>query len=448
MTNLIGTNLEQMKAEIWEFGGRYDGSKPIPVTITPQYFSASSYNALISDSGLVLQALEVILALYCQHEVIQRRFPELSQLNEYICRTPVTAQGINLARFDYVKAEDGTLVMVEPNTDCPGGMTNASAVHRAFRNSVYYDSQVREASQASESPQTFLELMCSISGRNDPRVGFIWSKICPIKNDIFNLFESAKHMSGWSVPFLGPVQDLLPGSDGAVLADGLPMDVAFTKIDTTLGDDGKIHWCAWEDNIEEAQLILNALADGRLVTVSGLPSMMVAENKRCLALLFEPSIRQHFSKPQVDAIDRLVAKTSCIDGLTSEQLWSPQHVLTNKNCFVLKTPIDTRGRGIYIGKSCTEEEWYKLVDDAMAGHMVVQEYIPPMIEVLELDTGISEHMSTVMALFMYAGKPTGVLGRSSHKDVVNVGNGGVFRPTLVVHADETRQVPHPIFSEA
>ena len=128
MKNAIGTTLDQMKAEIWDFGGRYDGSKAIPITTTPQYFSAAAYNRLASDSALILSALEVVLNLYCEDESIQKRFPELSLLKRYICQTPLFSRSINLARFDYVKAEDGTLRMIESNTDCPGGMTNASAV--------------------------------------------------------------------------------------------------------------------------------------------------------------------------------------------------------------------------------------------------------------------------------------------------------------------------------
>jgi hypothetical protein len=446
MTNMTNSNLDQLKAEVWEFGGRYDGSKPIPVTITPQYFSTKAYKNLASDSALVLKAMEAVLQLYCEDTNIQKRFPELSALQPYIIRTPISKRVINLARFDYVKANDGSLWMIEPNTDCPGGMTNASAVHRAFRNSAFYNKKIKEFDQPSERPDTFLGLMKSLSGVDNPRVGFIWSEICPIKNDIQNLYNSAKNISSWMSPFLGPVQQLSAAPNGQLLADGSTLDVAFTKIDTTLTADGKIHWCAWEKHITEASPILNALADGTLLTVSGLPSMMVAENKRCLALLFEPSIRRHFTSQQIEAIDRIVAKTSCIDDFSPEKLWTAEEVRQNKGHFVLKTPIDTRGRGIYIGKNCTDEEWQNLVTSAQAGHMVVQEYIAPKIELLELDTGRSEYMSSVMALFMYAGIPTGVLGRSSLKDVVNVGNGGVFRPTLVVDVDSITENISPIFS--
>jgi hypothetical protein len=436
---------EQIKADVWEYGGRYDGTKPIPVTVTPQYFSVKAYEKLASDSALVLQALETLNHLYCEHVEVQSRFPELSLLRKYIARTPVSRRNINLARFDYVKAKDGSLRMIEPNTDCPGGMTNASAVHRAFRNSVFYDKKLKEIDQPSERPEEFLNLMKSLTKENDPRIGFIWSEVCPIKNDIQNLYNQANKLE-WKEPFIGPVQLLTTDLNGHLLADGAGLDVAFTKIDTTLTAEGKIHWCAWSERIEEAAPILNALADGTLLTVSGLPAMMIAENKRSLALLFDSGIRQHFTSEQVDAIDRLVAKTSCIDGLASEQLWSADYVLNNPTKFVLKTPIDTRGRGIHIGKNCTPDEWQTLVNQAQAGLMVVQEYIEPEVELLALDTGSSADMSSVMALFMYAGVPTGVLGRSSLKEVVNVGNGGVFRPTLIVELDGESEDIAPIFS--
>ena len=87
--------------------------------------------------------------------------------------------------------------------------------------------------------------------------------------------------------------------------------------------------------------------------------------------------------------------------------------LGDKGSFVLKTLIDTRGRGVHIGRELDAASWQQLVQQACAGRLVVQEYIPPLIEWLEVDTGQRECMSTVLALYLYGGQATGIFGRAS-----------------------------------
>lgn len=432
MNASFAAEVAKYQVEIWENGARFDGTRPIPTTLTPYYFESSKYEAVGRDSQLVLAAIEVVADLYCREPEIRARFPELARLEPYILRTPPPNRRTHLARFDLVQATDGRLMMVEPNADCPGGMTNAAIIHHAFRRSAFYDRSVAEVPQPSEDPRSFLKMMRSISGKANPRVGFVWSRIQPIKNDIQTFFNAAATMPGWPAPYIGPVQDLTVATDGTLLADGVPLDATFTKIDTTLASDGTIHWFAWDKDISEAAHVLNSLASGSFLTVSGLPSMMVAENKRVMALLFEDAVRSYFSDEERQAVDRLVARSSSLDGLASSTLWSRAEVERNKDAFVLKTPIDTRGRGVFIGRDCSQSDWELLVKDAAQGKAIVQEYIAPKMDALLLDSGERFRMATVIALFFYAGQATGLLGRSAKQDIVNVGNGGVIRPTLIV----------------
>lgn len=423
---------EAFKRALWDGGARYDGAQPIPVALTPFLFAQPDYEPFAEDAQRVIEAIETISHLYCEDARIRARFPELVELEPYIRRTPRERRRINLARFDYVIAHDGRMKMVESNADCPGGMAVAGIAHRAFRGSAFHDASVEELPQPSEEAETFLELMREISGVERPRMGFIWSRVQPIMNDIQALHDLAAQKREWPAPFIGPVQELQPCEESALLADGAPMDVAFTKIDTTMRGDGAIHWCAWRDSLEEAQPVLDALASGRLRTVSGLPSMMVAESKRALALLFEEDVRSHFDAAQRAAVDRSVARTTRLEAEPALRLWHPDEVVRDKDRFVLKTLIDTRGRGVHIGREHDARDWAALVRQACEGRMVVQEYIPPRMEALEIEPDRRVEMSTVLALYLYAGRPTGIFGRASGHAVVNVGNGGVIRPALIV----------------
>jgi diaminobutyrate-2-oxoglutarate transaminase len=418
--------------ELWERGARYDGARHIPVTLTPYCFESSEYQSLAAAAQEVLGALEVVGNLYCEDERIRSRFPELSDLESYIACTPAEQRKIGIARFDYIKGADGALRMLETNTDCPGGMSVAGIVHRAFRRSPFYDRNLVEFDQESEDPVNFVKLMQSLSGKDRPRLGFFWSRVSPILNDIQALHDIATGFWDWPTPYIGPVQDMQFSERGEPLAAGIPVDFAFMKIDTMIAPSGMVHWCAWKDDIAESRQLLAAMAGGKLRTVSGLPAILVTENKRTLALLFEPDVRSSFTAAQRHAIDHTVARTARLEADRGQGLWTHEEVRRWKDRFVLKSPLDTRGRGVYIGREQSSDAWERLLIKACAGHMVVQEYIEPLNESLELEPGKWGKMGSVLALYMYGGRPAGIFARSSAAGVVNVGNGGMIRPALVI----------------
>ncbi|MDT9000400.1 hypothetical protein RQP53_14085 [Paucibacter sp. APW11] len=388
------------------------------------------YAALASDAQLVLQALEQLNRLYCDEPDIQARFPELRHLRPYISHATSGQRDIPLARFDLMRGADGRWQMLESNSDCPGGLTLTGIVNRAFRASDFYDRHLVERVQAVENADGFLQLMRERSPRQPARLAFLWSEFQPLRNDIQTLHDRALSLGG-PAPYIGPVQSLVFRED-QVLADGRPIDLAFTKIDTTLGADGLIHWCAWRHDPEEARPLLEAMASGQLRTLSPLPAMMVAENKRALALLFEDDVRRTLSAAQCAAIDRLVAPSSCLGPACKAPRWTAAELLAVPHRFVLKTAIDTRGRGVFVGRDCKPAQWQLLVEQALAGRLLVQALIDAKPEAVTIDLEQRPPMHNVLSLFLYGGKPVGLLGRCARQSIVNVGHGGLLRPALVV----------------
>ena len=133
------------------------------------------------------------------------------------------------------------------------------------------------------------------------------------------------------------------------------------------------------------------------------------------------------------AIEELCPRTHSIRSLPLQEELI-KDILNNKDKYVIKRVIDTRGRGVWIGKCTTVIEWSNLVEKTINGPYVVQEYIQhPKDVVLSSNSTKPMSMYTNLAVFMIEGKAAGILARSSDSMVTNVGQSGCVRPVYVLN---------------
>ena len=108
--------------------------------------------------------------------------------------------------------------------------------------------------------------------------------------------------------------------------------------------------------------------------------------------------------------------------------------------YVIKSSMDTRARGIYIGKQCNINTWDYLLNKAINGPYVVQEYITSKQEnVLVPEDVKSIMMNTTLAMYLIGGRSSGLLCRSSPQLTTNFYASGVFRPAFVL-IEETKNI--------
>ncbi|MDU0074646.1 MULTISPECIES: glutathionylspermidine synthase family protein [Bacillus] len=430
----------KMKQGIEEKQIFFDGKTPIPVSLTPFLIDRCKYDHLKSKSELVLEAMEIFLRIYIEYDDIQEEFPELSVFRELSRIKPLYKHWIHLARFDVAETIDGRFKLMETNCDCPGAILWVSYIKQIYETLDIFkeiSNKYEINAQATDDPQLFIRSLIDVykevnGKKQDPNIGFLSSEYHPVLTDL-DLLEklattmglSAKHIS---IQKLQSV-DNLPGWGNK------PLQMAFHKFDAFIDENDQFKYCLYEGSVSEIEKYWNGLKNNQFIYVNSFPSALVAENKRILYLLKDKHIQSFFSKEQKDAIDMLIPETFSLTSQKPEQI---KEVINNKDQYVLKRVIDTRGRGVILGKFCPNDLWNRHVSHAIDKPFIMQKYIDQSKKTIIKPNGdpipISVYQS--LALYLVKGKASGLLCRSSIDPITNVGKRGAVQPAYVISERE------------
>jgi hypothetical protein len=214
---------------------------------------------------------------------------------------------------------------------------------------------------------------------------------------------------------------------GAVVADGLHVDLAYNKLDQLelIADPACVSY-------------LDAGADGTICFLSSLMAQCVLEDKAVLAVVSDPVFADRFSAEHQATIDAHVPWSRVVEsGRTTAEDGSvidlPAYVADNRQKLVLKRRNLTRGEGVLVGPFTDESPWSGALAEAVrTGEWVVQQYIP--LPVTNLVTGDPPQVRPMMYevdTYLFDGEFAGFLCRASSDPVVNVGRVGTMVPVIV-----------------
>jgi len=214
----------------------------------------------------------------------------------------------------------------------------------------------------------------------------------------------------------------------------MPITVAYLKFDAVVTEIGEMDLGIYGPDDHSSQPFIRAVYGHAFKHVNSFASQLLAENKRMLALLHMERVQKQLLGEEVEAIKRLVAKTYSLSPAGLQQFGGPERLRREKNLWVLKQVIESRGRGVYIGRHTSHEDWNTLVDSPTIDRFVVQEVID--LDLQQVSNPIFDEPGqfrayTDMGLYMLGGEPIGFLCRASRLPVVNVAKNGALRPTFV-----------------
>jgi uncharacterized circularly permuted ATP-grasp superfamily protein len=404
-----------------------------PVSLTPYFMSEERYNKLASLSENVIAAIEEIIKEYVDNPDIQKMFPELENYRFLSTEKIDYNPWIQLARFDIVETPKGDFQLMETNCACPGGISLIPRIKSVFQKNPLFPSLI-EDHQIIDQPiddQTFfvrsmVETYKSLKGKEPQTIAFINSKYHTISTDMKHLVQIAKDL-GYDA-FHAYVQDV-EYADSKLSFEGKTIDLVHHKFDAYLDENGQDHPCLFEKSPREVDHYLNAISQGDVVYINPLPSMKVAENKRMLALLHNSTLHDLLTDEQKEAIDELVPPSFCLSEGGQELL---QDVKEHKDKYVIKKVLDTRSRGVYIGKELSQSEWEGVVTDATDSPYIVQEYLEHVSElVYPNDASSPIEMKSNIALYLVKGKAAGLLCRAAPGLKSNFYASGILRPVYI-----------------
>lgn len=422
-------------------GALIDGKYLLPVSLSPYLIDYKKYTHIAHLCRQVINAIEKLLHLYVENNEIKAYFPELSKYRHLSCIKPLYRRWVHIARFDIVETVDGQFKLLETNCDCPGGVLFTSLIRKAFEHSKIY-SLLNENiiyRQPIEDENFFINSLVSVykelKGTIPSNIAFLSSKYRQISSDL-NIFEKVANELGFNSKHI-TIQDLQL-KNNRVAFDNFPIDIAYQKFDAFIDTHGQAKPCIYEQSSTEVTTYWQGIMERQMLTFNSFPSMLVAENKRILSLLQEPSLRSYFTVEENHAIDMFCLPTFFLDSTCSDYKRRLQDVIYKKDKYVIKSNIDTRGRGVWIGNQYGLEEWKKIVHRAINKPYVVQEYVPHRLDMI-YDTSSNPtlvNMYSNLGMFIVNGEPCGLLARASKDIVTNVGKSGCMRPVCVIREKE------------
>lgn len=413
-----------------------DGKKLLPVSLSPQLMSYDRYKNLSGLCENILNAIEKILRLYIEHTEVQYLFPELAKYRALSLIKPDYPRWVHLARFDIVENPSGEFKLLETNCDCPGAIMFTPIVKNIYRNLDVYDSinayelYTQPIDKTSFFVESLIDVYRQTRGSSNPDIAFLSSRYKPITSDM-NLLEKIGLDLGLNCKHLA-VQDLQVINNSTCF-NKHQLDLCYQKFDAFIDSDDQAKPCIYDQSPAEVSAYWQGLLNKQMLTFNSFPSSLVAENKRILALLLKQEFQSCFTREEKDAIDKLCPETFSLSSHSSESKNRLEKIISHKDNYVIKRVIDTRGRGVWLGRELTDETWQKLVNSIVDKPYIVQEFIPhkPVSVYSAAEQPVKTAMFSNLALFMINGKSAGMLSRSSSELITNVGRSGCIRPVYI-----------------
>ena len=171
---------------------------------------------------------------------------------------------------------------------------------------------------------------------------------------------------------------------------------------------------------------VSAVRDRALFVQNGQRGRWVGDDKLCLAIMSDPAFKYLFDADEWDLLQRHVPWSRNARLLGREWL---EAVLHERERYVLKRGLDTRGDGVLVGKGVGQDQWDASVRVAAQEGWLVQEFHPTTW--IERDFDSPELQRHDLALGAINGELTTLFMRSSSELRVNMSRSGRMHPVFM-----------------
>ncbi len=188
---------------------------------------------------------------------------------------------------------------------------------------------------------------------------------------------------------------------------------------------------AFLERRSEFDALVDAIKGGRLFVQNGLRGRWVGDNKLCLAVLSDPAFEDRF-EPHIR--DRLAGHIPWSRNIGLCEPDVVKQVKSEKDAFVLKSPLDTRGKGVVMGREVDEDAWGgAAVESAIASRWLVQERLDSTWLEADFDDPVTFRHD--LAIGAINGEVSFAFVRSSPELRVNVARSGRMHPVFIDRPD-------------
>jgi uncharacterized circularly permuted ATP-grasp superfamily protein len=431
----VRADAADMAQALLRLGIRHE-AKAIPFDPRPLLLSAPAYATIADRFERLFPLLERAIDLYLTEAEVRRFFNLAPRHDELIRIEAGYRPRIQVCRYDFTLTAAGIPLIYELNSHCPAAATYAvhfGELAAGSRVQAQLDAlglrRGRVPLEQQNSFATAIRTAATTAGRPVSGVGVLNSRYLTMNTELDSIVEQFQAIG---LPAArGYVEDLSYRNGQLWLAE-LPIDLTYNKFDDSSGPDA--YECAFSRTTAEVADYLRAYRDGAVHAVNSFPSMYLTEQKSVLAFLHSELFARHADPAERELIAEIVPYTVVIRMADTGTL---DRLAGQRERFVLKKSLDTRGRSIVIGRSATDQDWRRALAEARTAEAgedwVAQRLAPPLESLLNpLDGSEPAPVYSTLACFLFAGRPAGLIVRTSVEETTNVGRVGFMQPPTLV----------------
>jgi len=374
------------------------------------------------------QFRELARAYHAAIETITKASLDDESVRNYLSTPPALAEDlaadrdpanckVHICRLDLLPNADGGFWVVETNANCPGGFVFSGICNRAWRDFFeargYAMPTALQHEELGFQAKWFLEAILEDTGVRPDFLGLIREE----GGNRLELGDFAKHVRWEDIECeeIDP-REIEYSGDGAPSARGRPVSHAYQKL-------GMQRFQSLRPGLDP---FVAAVRDRALVVQNGQRGRWVGDDKLCLAIMSDPAFRHLFDPDDWDLLQRHVPWSRSARLLDKEWL---DAVRGERERYVLKRGLDTRGQGVVVGLGVEQDRWDAAVDVAAREGWLVQEFHETTY--IERDFNAPERQRHDLALGAVNGELTTMFSRSSGELRVNMSRSGRMHPVFL-----------------
>lgn len=398
---------------------------PVQWSFVPKVFSRRDISYLAWIAETMGAIMEKLTRACVDDPEVRRRFGFLPEIEELVCAPVPYASQIPIARVDiFLNEETGDFKFCELNTDGSSGMLATQEVTRA---NALTSTGLRFATRHAVSAfdicgtcaRTVLAAYRDAGGTSEHPVICAVDYAESIAAEEMREFQQVFARMGATMRF-ADIRSLT--YENGVLSDAEgPIDVVWRRV--VISE-------MLEKPCAGADALMQCVREGVVPVVGGFRTWPCA-TKTVFALLFDPYVRNLFTKDELAFIDAHVPATYLLEP------GSDLSRFTNKDAWIAKPREGYNSVGVRAGSDCTDKEWAEVCHTIASTGGVMQEYVLPYAT-LTMEGGVAGENDeptphyTMEGLFLFDNAFGGVFTRCGTNAVIGEFTGRLNMGCFVV----------------
>jgi hypothetical protein len=346
------------------------GERPICSVLRPMFIGAPEYEYVKRDSTLTLSAIEKLYRALMADEKLRAEMGLSPEEEQLVAIDPGFSAPDASGRLDAFLDSRGDFRFVEYNADSPGGLLYGDALSEIFMEMEVVrefarDYPLRRIPVRPRILRTLLDCYREWGGREHPRIAIVdWNEVKTRAE--FEICREYFESMGYPAIIADPNE--LEYRGGWLRAGSFQINLVYKRVITgeLLSRGGLNH------------PLVRAVRDRAVCAVNSF-RVQTLYKKALFALLDDPAYEYLFSPDEIAALRRHVPWTRVLrEGFTTyrkQRVDLIDFVSSRRDNLVLKPNGDYGGRGVTLGRQCSDDDWRQVVKDALDGSFVVQERV-------------------------------------------------------------------------